>query len=255
MTELTDDATHDEIAAMNERLVLINRIIRHDVRNDMATAHGWAEELRGHVDEDGEDVLERVLDAVQRTLDLTKASRDFVRAAMTGTSVHLEPVPLRHAVAREVDRLEAIESQVDVTADGVPDVDVLADDLLSSVFANVLENAVTHNDNETPVVDVTAARDGDTVTVRVSDDGPGVAEEDRDAVFGRAERGIEDPAAGLGLHLVDGLVNGYDGSVRIESNEPRGAVVAIELRVSPEEIADDEGEGDAAPPPERGEGR
>jgi signal transduction histidine kinase len=68
--------------------------------------------------------------------------------------------------------------------------------------------------------------------VRVADDGPGVPDELKDAVFRRDETGMTETAvgSGFGLFFVDQMMDRYGGSVRIEDNEPRGAVFVLELR-------------------------
>jgi len=57
-------------------------------------------------------------------------------------------------------------------------------------------------------------------------------------VFGRGKKGLESPGSGLGLYLVDNLVETYGGRVWIEDNEPKGAIFCVELQ-----RADDETHG------------
>jgi signal transduction histidine kinase len=102
------------------------------------------------------------------------------------------------------------------------------------VFRNLLNNAVQHSDRETPAVEVTAdmTRGDHTAIVRIADDGPGIAPGRREAVFGKEEKGIESQGTGLGLYLVQSLVEQYGGEVWIEDNEPRGTVVVVELPIA-----------------------
>ena len=67
------------------------------------------------------------------------------------------------------------------------------------------------------------------MTVRIADDGPGIADDKKEAVFGRGERGLDSPGSGIGLYLVDRLTTAFGGSVHIEDNEPRGAVFVVTL--------------------------
>lgn len=92
---------------------------------------------------------------------------------------------------------------------------VSATGLLSSVFRNLLNNAVIHNDTETPEILVDVAVQAETVLVRVADNGPGVPDSRKDEIFGRGEMGLESPGTGIGLYLVDTLVNMYGGEVQI----------------------------------------
>ncbi|ESP89966.1 signal-transducing histidine kinase [Candidatus Halobonum tyrrellensis G22] len=105
-----------------------------------------------------------------------------------------------------------------------------ANGMLGSVFRNLLNNAVQHNDADDPLVVVDVGLDGDRVTVRVADNGPGVPDDRKMEVFGKNEKGIDSSGTGVGLYLVHTLVSEYGGSVRIEDNDPRGAVFVVRLR-------------------------
>ncbi|RDZ94582.1 hybrid sensor histidine kinase/response regulator, partial [Haloferax sp. Atlit-6N] len=111
----------------------------------------------------------------------------------------------------------------------IPEAEVRANELLTSVFRNLLNNAVQHNDKETARVSIDGDVRSETVVVRVADNGPGIPDGQKDAVFGRTEAGLDDPAAGVGLYLVDTLVSQYDGSVSLKDNEPEGTVAVVEL--------------------------
>jgi len=112
---------------------------------------------------------------------------------------------------------------------------------LESVFRNLLNNAVQHNDGE-PTVVVTATADDDTVTVRVADDGPGVPDKQKQRVFERGEKGPTSDGTGLGLYLVGVLVDSYGGEITVTDNDPQGAVFEVELR----RLATDQGFGGMA---------
>lgn len=214
----------------NEQLRVLNRIVRHDIRNDMAVVIGWGGELAEHVDSEGREMLDLVVDTSQHVVDLTRTVRDFVDAIGTGDDPELEPVDLASIVRDELEKRASTYPSAEFTVRGsLPRVDVTANELLSSVFRNLLNNAVQHNDGDVPHVAVSAEERPDSVVVSVADDGPGVPEERRDAIFGRGEQGLDDPAAGVGLSLVDTLVDGYGGAVWVEDNVPEGSVFVVRL--------------------------
>jgi signal transduction histidine kinase len=98
------------------------------------------------------------------------------------------------------------------------------------VFGNLLDNAVFHNDEAEVRIDVDVTATDATVVVRIADNGPGIPDSRKREVFGRGEKGLESPGSGLGLYLVDNLVETYGGRVWIEDNEPKGSVFCVELR-------------------------
>ncbi|ESS09023.1 MAG: histidine kinase-, DNA gyrase B-, and HSP90-like ATPase [uncultured archaeon A07HN63] len=101
--------------------------------------------------------------------------------------------------------------------------------MLSSVFFNILKNAVRHNDKEDIEIDIAVTEDMGTVTVQIADNGPGIPDSQKEAVFGKGEQGLKSPGTGMGLYLVATLVTSYGGEVWIEDNDPEGAVFLVEL--------------------------
>jgi|GEM_PF-2425739 len=214
----------------NQELLLINRIVRHDIRNDMAVANGWAGELEPHVDEDGGPMVERILATTQHTIDLTETLRDFVAALEPGEAVPLEPIPLREYLDETLQSRRETYPEADFSIGDIPAVDVRANPLLATVFRNILNNAVQHNDTDHPQVEISVTEADDTLQVRIADNGPGIPDERKDALFGREAKGLESAGSGIGLYLVDTLVDHYRGDVWVEDNEPRGSVFVVELQ-------------------------
>ncbi|RXK46402.1 sensor histidine kinase [Halorientalis pallida] len=218
-----------------EQLEVLNRVVRHDIRNDMTVVLAWLEALEAHVDDDDRDALERIERASEHVVELTEIARDHVDVVVGDGEVEPEPTDLADALETELEKRR--ESYPDATfeVDGeLPDARVAADGMLPSVFRNLLNNAVQHNDGPSPTVSVSAERDGDTVCVRVTDDGPGVPDAQKETIFGKGEKGLDSPGSGIGLYLVYCLVEGYGGSVRVEdrADGESGAVFVVELPVA-----------------------
>lgn len=90
----------------------------------------------------------------------------------------------------------------------------------------VLENLVSNAVRFTPkwgTVNVTAQLEGDEVVLSVSDEGPGISEEDRVRVFDRFWKASRKEGAGLGLAIVKGIVEAHGGVVSVESTPGEGA--------------------------------
>ncbi|MFC7202940.1 ATP-binding protein [Haloferax namakaokahaiae] len=217
-----------ELERANEELEALNRIIRHDIRNDMAVIVGWAEYLEDHVDDDGREVLDRILSTGRHTIEITQVARDLIET-MSGGVTETRPVSLKETIDRELAvRTEAF-STAEFEVDGdIPDVMVRANPLLASVFGNLFNNAVQHTEDD-PVVTVSATEDDHHVRVFVSDNGPGIPDSRKEVVFGKGEHGLDSTGTGLGLYLVNLLVESFGGRVHIEDNEPTGSVVIVEL--------------------------
>ena len=107
-------------------------------------------------------------------------------------------------------------------------------DRLEQVFVNLLENSVRHAVGATGA-EIAATLDdgGQTLYVRVSDDGKGIPDDFVDRVFLPRERGVTDgPGAGLGLAIARGIVEAHGGTIVLE-RVPVGTSILVALPVEP----------------------
>lgn len=220
-----------QLRQRNTELALLNQVVRHDIRNDVAVIVGWGDGLRAHVDEAGQESLERMLSACEHITSITETVGDFLSVLEEDDDPELHPVDLESVLTTEIEKARSAYDEATITVDGeLQDAPaVRATDLLSSVFRNLLNNAVSHNDKSEPKITVSLEPDDDTVSVAIADNGPGVPDTQKDEIFGRGEMGLKSSGSGIGLYLVDTLVEMYDGSVVIEDNEPTGSVFTVTL--------------------------
>ena len=109
---------------------------------------------------------------------------------------------------------------------------------LHDALRNLVANASTYAPERT-VIHIDARSDNGYVAVAVSDEGPGVPEEDLSRIFERFYRvdksRARDPGGtGLGLAIVKHLIELHDGRVRAENRPEGGARFTIELKMQPE---------------------
>jgi len=165
-------------------------------------------------------------------LDLTEMARELAE-------VILHPDRKRTLISVR----SVLKTQIMAVRDSYPDAEIsieqslpettaVADELLDAVFRNLLKNAVQHNDSSTPVVVVSGELRDEHVEIRIADNGPGVADAWKDVIFGKGEQGLDSDGTGIGLFLVQSLVDGYGGAVWVEDNTPSGAVFVVRLPVN-----------------------
>ena len=104
---------------------------------------------------------------------------------------------------------------------------------LHDALRNLVANAITYSP-ERATIRIEAARDGDRVALCVSDEGPGIPEEDLSRVFERFYRvdksRARDPGGtGLGLAIVKHLIELHGGTVRAENKPDGGARFVLSL--------------------------
>lgn len=234
LRDMTDRKAYElELEEQRDNLEVLNQVVRHDVRNELQLVLTYAEALEANVENDDEEYVRQVLEAARDAVDITKTARD-VTEVMLQSDVDCHPVGLRTVLTGEVEAVQANHERAVVRIGGsLPAVEVLADEMLSSVFRNLLTNAIQHNDKDVPKVIATATRDDGAVEVRIADNGPGIPADRQDEIFEQGEKSLDSEGSGLGLYLVDTLVDRYGGDIRVEDNDPEGAVFVVELPLAP----------------------
>lgn len=100
-------------------------------------------------------------------------------------------------------------------------------ELLTQMFANLVENALRHCPSGS-AIELSVRRDGDRVVAIVADNGPGIPEGEHDKVFQRLyrlDKSRATPGSGLGLSLVRAIVDLHSATIRLEDRRPGLAVV------------------------------
>jgi signal transduction histidine kinase len=222
--------TEEKLRRQREELRILNQLTRHDIRNEMTLVVGRARELTEHVDHHGEAQLDEIIRTSNHILQLTRSIGDIVTSVTGSAEADLDAVALDSVLESEVASAKQLYGGIVVDVEGeIPPVDVRANDLLSSVFANLLSNAILYNDKETPEVSVRVETDEERAIVSVADNGPGIPDRRKETVFGEGEQGPESSGTGIGLYLVKQLVAQYGGDVWVEDNHPEGSVFTVEL--------------------------
>lgn len=232
ITEVTErESYRRELETKTEQLETLNRVVRHDIRNDMGVILGWANSLANHVDPAGESALQRVISKGDHVIELTDILGDVVQSISgTGTAT-IEPIDLSRILETEIKAVSQSHSSAKINVSGtIPQGPVQANEMLSSVFRNILENAVRHSDKAPAEVDIFCTEQAETIQVEIADTGPGVPDNQKKEIFGKGKKGLESPGSGIGLYLVHTLTEQFGGEVWVEDNDPKGAIFIVELQ-------------------------
>ena len=209
-----------------QRLQVLNRVVRHNLRNDMTVVQGFTETANSEVE--GDEVGE-LLDTVERKADeliaLGEKARDIESIL---ASDHSETaVDLGRLLG---DVIETVGPDTPVAVD-CPDLTVTADaDALRVLCVALVENAVEHGVSEAADADQQAATDGnapvrlsaeraeDGVVITFVDDGPGIPDHEL-AVLSAGEETDLEHSTGLGLWLATWATRRLGGDLTFETRD------------------------------------
>lgn len=213
-----------------DNLEVLNQVVRHDVRNALQPVIAYAGVLREYVDDDdGDEIRRKILEAGREAVDITQTAGEVTKVLLR-SETDRTPIAVRPILEAEVDDMRSSHDRAIIAVEKrLPDAEALADDMLESVFRNLLNNAIVHNDKQLPKVEVSATADDGVVRIRVADNGPGIPDDRKEQIFDEGERSLDSEGTGLGLYLVRTLVDRYGGDVWVEDNDPEGSVFVVEL--------------------------
>jgi len=230
------DVTDERVA--QDRLNEFAEVAAHDLRTPLTATRGWVEQAADLVQDlppgPLRDGLAHALGRAERTADrMGELISDLLASAGKAT---LEPETVRLAgpegLLARIAREQRCEGHVAVDAT-VPDLYVDRD-LGHQLFTNLVSNAVKYvAPGVDPCVEVTGQVHGGRAVLRVSDNGIGVPEDQREQIFDRLHRAPSSAGAyagtGLGLSICRDVVDRHGGSIRCEPRPGGGTVFVVEL--------------------------
>lgn len=203
---------------------VINRVLRHNVRNEMTVIRGRAEMLTDELAGDAKSNAEAVVQAADRLLDIAESAQDI--EANRDLSPELEAIDIAPTIDELVAQVEDHYPDTSLTVD-IPETAV-AETLpqIETALWELVENAAEHAGPQ-PTVDITVTRSGEWVVITIADDGPGLPEKEQEILAG----GKEEPlihGQSLGLYLAYWIITNLDGEIEIRRTES-GTTITIKL--------------------------
>lgn len=226
----------------NRRLDEFSATLAHDIRGPLG---GICMKLEYVLDTYGSQfderlwgLLDRARQASDRLTHIVQAMYDF--AKLGNKAAKMEYVPMEAIVNGVISDLSFDES-LNFTI-GVGEMPQVwgNKELLSRIFMNLISNAVKYCDKEEIIVNIGTRRIeektlGKFVEIFVEDNGPGISGEDQREIFHIFNRGVAQHSnkegLGLGLSVVQRIVELHFGKVWIESKVGEGTTFIVSLPI------------------------
>lgn len=209
--------------------------VSHELRTPISALQAVLENLIDGVEEPDpvtfttmHEQVRRLGRLVEQLLDLSRLESGAVPLQKTAFGVEdlLQQAVRESKLHAHNVHLAVKVTPADLSAEGDPE-------RIHQVVANLIANAVRHSPPDSEVT-VTARRNQHRVTIEVTDQGPGIPQNEADRVFERfyradAARSSTQGGSGLGLAIARWIVDLHGGEIRVESGQAKGCRMVVEL--------------------------
>jgi PAS domain S-box-containing protein len=224
------EAERDRAQQLRQRLSVLNRIMRHDLRSAVNIIKANADLIQSGNSPDHEplETIERHADKIHQYSEDIRILEETLEEKGETPLVECE---LSSLLVRHVSKMRERHPTVSIETRLPDEMWVRAHDRLGRAIEHLLQNGIEHNDSDQVrlevVVEADSTEDG-WMELCIADNGPGIPEGELVSLGETTETALEH-MSGLGLWLVYWVVQQSDGDLTFSDNAPRGTVVRIRL--------------------------
>ena len=219
------NVTHEHF--LSQRREVINRVLRHNLRNDMEVISGYTGIARDQCDKDSHPAIDRIEVTTKKLLSLGEKIRDL-DSRLYNSNYRLRRVNLREITTRAVEQYHA--NHPEITFKLAVGAHVIAgNSLVQDAIEELIENAIQHADrpDEEVVITITSQETAanDEISFTVTDNGQGIPRGEAEAISETTESQLNH-SSGVGLWLVkwisDSVYATFDIGQRPHTRGTRG---------------------------------
>lgn len=222
----------------------------HELRTPLTGILGLSEALQyetyGMINTDQKNALANIEKSGRHLLDLINDILDISKLEAGKLDVHMEPIPVREICEAALQLTKGMAHKKSQTVEysmGPASMIVLGDARrLKQILVNLLSNAIKYSHEGSRIgLEVKEDRQSGTVMITVWDNGIGISPEDLKKLFQpfvQLDSSLtrQQNGTGLGLALVQRLVDLHSGNVKVASDPGRGSRFMVTLPMLPEDV-------------------
>ncbi|WP_310894178.1 MULTISPECIES: HAMP domain-containing sensor histidine kinase [unclassified Haloferax] len=223
---MAEEARLKESQELSKLLMINQRVLRHNIRNELSIALGYLENLE--TVDDVEEIPE-TNQIIRRHLNELLGTTERTREIVTiWENDGLHTVDLTEIVKTQLGQFREEYPEITITTELPEQCEVQAHPSLSLAIEEAVLNAIDHNSADVRITISVNTQNDETVIVEISDTGKGISAVDREAM----EIPTETPLThteGLGMWIIYWTLIMSGGRVEFAENEPQGAIVRLIL--------------------------
>ena len=202
------------LKSQKEHIKLINQVLRHDISNDLTVINSC---IRLYEQLDDAKYLTEIKTRLRKSLNLIQNMKRH--EAFVLDNADLKVFSVQHVISGIIRNIKEAE----FTING--DSHFLADEIIYSVFENIINNAINHGKADKIGIDI--HKENFKCTITISDNGIGIPDEVKDKLFDEEYKYGPSANTGMGLFIVKQAMERYKGDVSVENNTPRGTIFKL----------------------------
>lgn len=219
--EIFHDVTKNKILERErnknrESLNLVNKILRHDLTNDLSVI---SSAVHLYESDQREELLQEITKRVEKSLDTINMARK--QEFFFNKHSELFKVDINEVLAGLKEHYNQLEIKIEGRGS------VLADELLHSVFENLISNSITHGKATELIISIKTEKEF--CNIQFADNGVGIPDIQKNKVFEEGYIYGHSGHTGIGLFIVKETIERYEGSMFVKDNLPKGAIFEINL--------------------------
>lgn len=207
----------NELKTKQQHVKLINKILRHDLSNNLNVINSVIRLQERGYEIDICKEIKRVLDKSFLLIKNMTELENFMQ-----TNWELKIYDSQKVIESLISKAENIRFEIEGTSQ------ILADEMIYSVFENLISNAISHG--KADMIRFEISKSGYFSQINVIDNGKGIPDNIKEKIFEEGFSYGQNGKTGIGLFIVKDAMERYGGKICIKDNLPQGAVFELSFK-------------------------
>lgn len=213
-----------------QRLEVLTRTLRHDISTIANILITNTEFLKNYNIQDNQytNTIDTLVKNSNRLVDISNKSRKIQDIIQKG-EYKKEKIDITEIIQESIESFRKSHTEAKIKTDIPDSLYVYTNKIIVYAIDNLIENAIQHNDKQTPIVKISINKNIDYVTIEISDNGPGIPQDQIDVLQSGKETDLEH-LDGLGLWVVYWIIKEIDANINFENGKKEGSKISITLK-------------------------
>lgn len=209
--------------------------VSHEMKTPVSSIKGFAQLLKQAdlTEEEKQEYIDIIVEESNRLLNISTSILKLSKLQNKEKLNNKVNVDIAAQIEKVVNLLEnrLLQKNIKVTTNLSRTIIYGDEELLYQVWMNLIDNSIKFT-KENGNIDISIKKSGNKAEISIKDNGIGMTEEEKKKVFERfyqVDKSHYSEGSGLGLSIVQKIINLSDGSIRIESKKGEGSNFIVEL--------------------------